>query len=170
MARIPDCPLGRTVDAIGGWWALEVLHEVFKGRARTESVASALGLPLEVATERLAAMAAAGLLSRDARGGHQPTDAGLALHPLLLVMVAWGNRDLAPDQRSVVLVNPRTGREVDPVLVDRSTGETLDVARCVFAAGPAASAEIRTCYPAAARIGPADRGAQRPVKVTGKVL
>lgn len=177
MARVADCPLGRTVDAVGGWWALEVLHEVFEGRRRAEAVADTLGLAAEVVGRRLAALVTAGLLRRDARGGYEPTAAGLGLRPLLLVMVAWGNRDLKPHERSVVLVNPETGREIDPVVVDAATGDSLDLARCVFAAGPAASAQIRARYPDAASVAPARRRPrrdtppdQRGVKVTGRVL
>jgi DNA-binding HxlR family transcriptional regulator len=152
MARIADCPLGRTVDTVGGWWALEVLHEVFEGQVRVETVARMLGISHDVAVERLVALVGAGLLHRDADGNHQPTAAGLALRPLLLVMVAWGNRDLAPHQRSVVLVDPKTGLQIDPVLVDRTTGRPIGADRCILAAGPAASAAIQERYPDAARI------------------
>ncbi|WP_329791960.1 hypothetical protein V1227_08475 [Lentzea sp. DG1S-22] len=147
MARIPDCPLGRTVDAVGGWWALEVLHEVFDGHSHASAVAKNLGLPFAVAAERLAALVAAELLCCDDQGDHEPTAAGLALRPLLLVMAAWGNRDLAPQERSLMLVDPATGREVDPVVVDSLTGEPLTSGRCVFVAGPAASRQIRARYP-----------------------
>ena len=176
MARVADCPLGRTVDAVGGWWALEVLHEVFEGRRRAEAVADALGMPFDVIAQRLAALVDTGLLRRDDQGDYEPTAAGLALRPLLLVMVAWGNGDVLPHERSVLGVDPQTGRELEPVVVDATTGAALEPERCVFAAGPAASAEIRRRYPDAARVAPAGRprrhaaSTHRAVKVTGSVL
>lgn len=154
VARIADCPLARTVDAIGGWWALEVLHEVFNGYTRAEMVARNLELPVEVALERLTALVAAGILSRGEQGDHEPTEAGRELRSLLVLMAVWGNRELPPQQRSVVLADPDTGRELDPVVVDRTTGEPLDTTRCVFAAGPAAGPHIRARYPDATRFIP----------------
>jgi hypothetical protein len=42
-----------------------------------------------------------------------------------------------------VLVDTATGRQADPVLVDRPTGRSLDEADYVFVAGPAASLRTR---------------------------
>ena len=57
--------------------------------------------------------------------------------------MAWGNRHLAPEGRSVELVDAETGVPADPVLVDRATGRPLDSPDFVYAPGPAASERTR---------------------------
>ena len=67
------------------------------------------------------------------------TDLGRSLRPVIVVLAAWGNARLAPEQRSMVLVDAHTGAEAAPVVVDRRTGLRVDGPDFVFAAGPAAS-------------------------------
>ena len=67
------------------------------------------------------------------------TELGRSLRPVVVVLAAWGNGRLDPEARSMVLVDADTGIEVDPVVVDRSTGRRVDGHGFVFAAGPAAS-------------------------------
>ncbi|WP_199806630.1 winged helix-turn-helix transcriptional regulator [Streptomyces sp. NRRL F-5727] len=151
--RIPDCPLARTAEAIGPWWTLELLHEVFDGHTRFTEIRRNLALSPEVLTERIAALTAKGLLETedtDPDPGdprYRPTARGRALRPLLLVMAAWGNHRLAPEERSLVLVDAATGVAADPLVVDRLTGRPLDTPDFVFARGPRASDLIAARYP-----------------------
>lgn len=155
--RIPDCPLARTAETIGPWWTLEVVHVVFGGRTRFEEIARDLGTPPTVLQDRLADLVARGLLvlvddTADPRDReYRLTDLGRSLRPLLLVMAAWGNHRLAPEDRSLVVVDARTGIAVEPVVVDRLTGRRIDTADYVFARGPKASEEISARYPAIPR-------------------
>ncbi|HZF89873.1 helix-turn-helix domain-containing protein [Streptomyces sp.] len=151
--RIPDCPLARTVQAIGPWWTLEILHEVFEGRGRFEAIRRNLATPADVLADRIADLTARGLLEAEEASPesgdpeYRATDLGRALRPLILVMAAWGNHRLAPEDRSLVLVDVRTGVAVDPVVVDRLTGQPVDTADHVFAPGPKASELIVARYP-----------------------
>ncbi|MGW1373903.1 winged helix-turn-helix transcriptional regulator [Streptomyces sp. NPDC002446] len=152
-ARIPDCPLARTVETIGHWWTLEILHEVFDGHHRIEAISRNLETPADVLTERMADLTAKGLLETE-DGTADPgdreyrlTDRGRALRPLLLVMAAYGNHQLAPEDRSLLLVDAETGVAVEPVVVDRLTGRRIDTADYVFARGPKASEQITARYP-----------------------
>jgi DNA-binding HxlR family transcriptional regulator len=152
-ARIPDCPLARTVEVVGPWWTLEILHEIFNGRTRFESIRRSLETPADVLLDRMGDLMARGLLesapgtveseSRD----YRLTALGRSLRPLLVVIAAWGNHRLAPEDRSVILVDAETGVEVDPVVVDRRTGLRVDTEDVVFARGPRASAMIVARYP-----------------------
>ncbi|WP_245877521.1 winged helix-turn-helix transcriptional regulator, partial [Streptomyces glaucescens] len=147
-ARIPDCPLARTVEAVGPWWTLEILHEVFDGHDRFAAIRRNLETPADVLRDRLADLVARGLLetvdeTADLRDRvYRLTASGRALRPLILVMAAWGNRLLAAEDRSLVLVDAETGVEADPVVVDRLTGRRLDTPGFVFARGPAASGSV----------------------------
>ncbi|WP_031011533.1 winged helix-turn-helix transcriptional regulator [Streptomyces sp. NRRL F-5727] len=161
-ARIPDCPLARTVETVEQWWTLEILHVVLGGHTRFSAIRRDLETPADVLADRIAALTARGLLEVDdtadatadatAEPGdpaYRATALGRELRPLLLVMAAFGNHLLAPEDRSLVLVDEETGREVDPVVVDRATGRRVDTAGFVFARGPKAGEQIAARYPEA---------------------
>ena len=74
------------------------------------------------------------------------TDMGRDFRPVLIAMTAWGNRHFAPEGASVLLVNKKTQRAADPVLVDRKSRRPLNERDFVFAAGPAASQRTRRRY------------------------
>ena len=71
---------------------------------------------------------------------------GHDFRPVIVAMFAWGNRHFAPEGASVLLVDKRTQRRADPVLVDRKSGRRLSERDFVFAAGPAASKRTRRRY------------------------
>jgi hypothetical protein len=71
---------------------------------------------------------------------------GRDFRPVIVAMAAWGNRHFAPEGVSVLLVNKKTQRAVDPVIVDRRSGRPLNERDFVFAAGPAASDRTRRRY------------------------
>ncbi|MGC5053371.1 winged helix-turn-helix transcriptional regulator [Micromonospora sp. DT48] len=152
-ARIPDCPLGRTVETVGAWWTLEILHELFNGHTRFAAIRTNLETPTELLTERLDDLCTRGLIEQvaDVAGAedreYRLTPLGRTLRPLLLVIAAWGNHRLAPEDRSVVLVDTETSAEVDPVVVDRRTGRRIDTENVVFARGPKASEKVAARYP-----------------------
>jgi hypothetical protein len=103
-------------------------------------------------TRRLSALVDAGLLQRRRYSQRPPryeyilTEKGCDFHPVLIAMTAWGNRHFAPEGASVLLVDKKTRRAVDPVLVDRKSGRPLNERDFVFAAGPAASERTRRRY------------------------
>jgi hypothetical protein len=51
---------------------------------------------------------------------------GKDFRPVLLAMMAFGNRHFPPDRLTVRVVNQQTGEPVDPVLVDPATGLRID--------------------------------------------
>jgi hypothetical protein len=76
------------------------------------------------------------------------TELGRSLRPVIVALAAWGNSRLAPQDRSMILVDTDSGEEVEPVVVDARTGRRLDDSDAfVFTAGPAASPAMRDRYP-----------------------
>ncbi|MFF8966762.1 winged helix-turn-helix transcriptional regulator [Streptomyces globisporus] len=151
-ARIPDCPLARSVEIIDRWWTLEILHVVLCGHTRFSAIRRDLETPADVLAERIAELTEKGLLEADDVDrtddpAYRATALGRSLRPVLLVMAAFGNHRLAPEDRSVVLVDEETGQEVDPVVVDRATGRRIDAAGFVFARGPKAGEQVAARYP-----------------------
>jgi DNA-binding HxlR family transcriptional regulator len=103
-------------------------------------------------TRRLSALVDAGLLERRRYSQRPPryeyilTEMGRDFRPIIVAMSAWGNRHFAPESASVLLVDKKTQRAADPVLIDERSGRPLNERDFVFAAGPAASERTRRRY------------------------
>jgi hypothetical protein len=65
---------------------------------------------------------------------------------VIVTLAAWGNERLAPDERTMILVDAETGSEVEPVAVDQATGRRIDGPGYVFTSGPAASPAMQERY------------------------
>jgi len=148
-----ECPLSTTVQHVGEWWALLILHDAFDGHSRFDQFQESLGISSSMLTTRLKTLVADGLLERrpyqanPVRHEYVLTELGHSLRPVIVALAAWGNSRLAPAERSMVLVDAHTGEEVEPVVVDAGTGRRLDDSRAyVFTAGPAASDAMRNRY------------------------
>lgn len=150
--RPEDCPLSRAMECIGELSSLDVLHELFDGHTQFEQIRQHLQLSSEVLSERLNRLVEAGLVDRfpnniDAEtASYSVAPAGRNLRPVLLSLAAWGNQYLLHEQQSMVLVDRDTGRVLEPVMVDRATGQRVDAQNSVFTAGPAASPAMRERY------------------------
>ena len=147
-----ECPLSATLGLVGEWWTLLILHDAFDGYTRFDEFQRNLGISSSLLTSRLKRLVAEGVLERRQYEARPPrfeyvlTDLGRSLRPIIVVLAAWGNRRLDPEQRSMVLVDAVTGAEADPVVVDRETGRTVEGSEFVFTAGPAASKPFRDRY------------------------
>jgi HxlR-like helix-turn-helix len=119
-------------------------------------------------TRRLNALVEAGLLERrryserPPRDEYVPTARGRDFQPVLIALLAWGNKHFAPEGASVQLINTETGAAVEPILVDPANGRPIRKPDYAFAPGPAAPERTRRRYAAvagrAARSGPAKGG------------
>ncbi|MCU1374905.1 MAG: putative transcriptional regulator [Actinomycetia bacterium] len=147
-----ECPLSATLGLVGEWWTLLILHDAFDGYTRFDQFQENLGISSSLLTSRLKRLVADGLLERRQYQARPPrheyvlTELGRSLRPVIVVLAAWGNARLAPEERSMILVEAETGAEADPVLVDRATGRRVDDPSFIFTAGPAASKPFRDRY------------------------
>ena len=147
-----ECPLSATLGLVGEWWTLLILHDAFDGYTRFDQFQANLGISSSLLTSRLRRLVDNGLLERrqyqerPTRHEYVLTELGRSLRPVIVVLAAWGNARLAPGDRSMILVDSLTGREADPVVVDRHSGRPVDGADFVFTAGPAASEPFRDRY------------------------
>lgn len=128
------CPIARSLDHVGEWWSILILRDAFAGKTRFEDFRESLGMAPTILARRLKSLVAAGLLERRRYCEHPPrdeyvlTDRGRDFRPVLLTMLAYGNRHFAPEGPSVQIVHAATGVPADPVLVDRHTGLPVDSA------------------------------------------
>ncbi|MEZ5248194.1 MAG: helix-turn-helix domain-containing protein [Ilumatobacteraceae bacterium] len=146
-----ECPLSSTRRG-GRLVTPLILHDLFDGYRRFDELHQNLGISSSLLTSRLKRLVADGVVERRPYQTHPPrseyvlTPLGQSLRPVLVALAAWGNSRLAPEQRSMVLVDAITGEEVEPVLVDATTGRRVDGPDVVFTAGPAASEPFRRRY------------------------
>src|ERR1700693_1866364 len=152
-----QCPVARSLERVGEWWSILVLRDALHGFARCDQCQKSRGIAPNMLTRRLNALVEAGLLERRRYSDHPPRDEyvltarGRDFRPVIVALLAFGNRHFAPEGASVLLVDARTGREADPVLVDRVTGRPIEEPDYVYAPGPAAGERTRRKFPPAGR-------------------
>ncbi len=132
------CPIARTTDLLGDWWTPLVLRQAFFGQRRFDEMQEALGIPRAVLTDRLTRLVDEGMLVRRAyqerprRYEYRLTDRGRDVWGVLAAMWRFGEDWLFvddPESQQLELVDRETGERIEPVVVDRATGEPLDVRR-----------------------------------------
>jgi DNA-binding HxlR family transcriptional regulator len=152
--RLDDlsCPLSTTVQHVGEWWTLLILHDAFDGFTRFDEFQRNLKISSSMLTTRLRTLVEDGLLERRQYQDKPPryeyvlTELGRSLRPVIITLAAWGNERLAPEDRTMILIDGETGKEVEPVVVDQATGRRIDGPDFVFTSGPAASPAMQKRY------------------------
>lgn len=100
-ARRSGCPISYALEIFGDRWTLLVLRDLLlKGRRHyKELLAAEEGIASNILADRLKRLEERGLLTRrrDPADGRQwlygPTEAAIALLPVLIEMIAWGARN-----------------------------------------------------------------------------
>lgn len=143
------CPIARSLERVGDAWGILILREALAGASRFDAFQAALPIPSTTLTRRLNDLVSAGLFERRPYSEHPLrheyvlTPAGRDVTPVLVALLAWGNRHFAPEGPSVVLEDRATGRAVEPVFVERHTGRPITRRTHRFAPGPQAPAWLR---------------------------
>ena len=124
------CPIARSLDVVGEWWSILILRDAFRGVRRFDDFQASLGIARNMLSRRLKRLVEAGLLetrqysARPPRHEYRLTDKGRDFHPVLMTLMAWGNR-WARRRDSAVPLSRLTHAPLDPVLVDRATGAPI---------------------------------------------
>ena len=93
-----NCSIARPLSFLGERWALLVLRDLFLGRHRFEEFQESLGVASNVLSQRLATLVEEGVVERRRYSEHPErfeyrlTEKGRDLQPVLLAMLAWGDR------------------------------------------------------------------------------
>ncbi len=144
-----ECPIARGLERVGEWWSILILRDAFHGLTRFDQFQKSLPIATNMLTRRLNALVEAGLLERRRYSERPPrdeyvlTDRGREFRPVLIALMAWGNRHFAAEGISSQLVDVETGAPADPVMIDRTSGRPIDDRHFKFAPGPAASDGVR---------------------------
>ena len=143
-----QCPIARSLERVGEWWSMLILRDAFYGLTRFDEFQKSLDIAPNKLTRRLTALVEEGLLERrqycdkPPRYEYHLTERGRDFRPVLLALLAWGNRHFAPEGKSVVLLDAESGLQADPILADSATGKPITEASHVVGVGPAATEAI----------------------------
>lgn len=163
------CPIARSLERVGEWWSMLIMRDALHGFTRFDEFQSSLGIAPNMLSRRLNALVKAGLLERRRYNAHPPryeyvpTAVGRDFRPVLVALLAWGNRHFAPEGASVTIVNAQTGTPADPIMVDAISGRPIREPEFAFTPGPAAGEQTRKRYAARA----AKRAARQVTPVPG---
>ncbi|MBX9426567.1 MULTISPECIES: helix-turn-helix domain-containing protein [Streptomyces] len=125
------CSIADTLTLVGEKYALLVLREVSLGVCRFDRIARNTGAPRDILTARLKRLVEAGILEkvpyseRPRRFEYRATAAGEELQPVLVTLMAWGDRHLNADARPVLLEHD-CGEVLSPRLVCAHCGGEAD--------------------------------------------
>ncbi|MDV9188696.1 helix-turn-helix domain-containing protein [Streptomyces sp. SR27] len=125
------CSIADTLALVGEKYSLLVLREVSLGVRRFDRIARNTGAPRDILTARLKRLVEAGVLEkvpyseRPQRFEYRATPAGEELQPVLVTLMAWGDRHLNADHRPVVLEH-RCGEVLSPRVVCAHCGGEAD--------------------------------------------
>jgi len=91
-----ECPLSTTVEHVGEWWTLLILHDAFDGYSRFDQFQESLGISSSMLTTRLKTLVEDGLLERrpyqtnPVRHEYVLTELGHSLRPVIVALAALG--------------------------------------------------------------------------------
>ena len=130
-----DCPIARSLDAIGDWWSLLIIRDALLGRRRFGEFQKSLGLAKNILTVRLRALVERGILElRPASDGsayqeYVPTPKGRGVFPILVALRQWSEEfDERPQEIATILVDRKKGRPVKKLELRAQDGRLLDAA------------------------------------------
>src|SRR5258706_1276287 len=144
LASLP-CSLARSLQVVGEWWTLLVLRDVCFGWNRFEAIHDHLGIARNILKARLDTLVEHGMLDRRRYQQHPdryeylPTDKTRDLVPVLLALVAWGDRWTAHDGPPVLFTHRTCGHDTVATVVCSACAEPLTRDDLDFRPGPGLS-------------------------------
>lgn len=146
------CPIARSLERVGEWWSILILRDALHGYRRFDEFRESLGVAPNILTTRLARLTEEGFLekrqysARPPRYEYVPTEAARDFRPVLLSLMAFGNRHFAPEGAMIQVVNTKTGKPADIGVYDKATGLPIAAPDYAMVPGPAANARVKARY------------------------
>ncbi|WP_379865886.1 winged helix-turn-helix transcriptional regulator [Marinobacter sp. M5B] len=137
------CSVARALAVVGDRWTLIILRDCFLGVRRFDQFESRLGITRHVLTDRLKKLVENDVLTKvpyqekPLREEYRLTEKGLALHPVIMSLVHWGNTYMT-DERGVPLVHihKTCGHRMAPVTTCSKCGEEVTARDVRVEVGP----------------------------------
>ncbi len=122
LERGGPCSVARTLAVIGDRWSSLVVREAFLGTRRFGEFQDRLGIAPNILSNRLSRLVELGVLAAEPyqvkppRHEYRLTPKGLALYPVPLSLLAWGDRWLASGKGGIRLLHRGCGQRLDVAL------------------------------------------------------
>ena len=131
-----DCPIARSLDAIGDWWSMLIIREALFGVSRFGEFQKKLGLAKNILTVRLRALVDQGILKTapasdgSAYQEYLLTPKGRGVFPILVALRQWSEEfDERPEEIATILVDKEKGRPVRKLELYSQDGRLLTCGR-----------------------------------------
>ncbi|NAT22713.1 winged helix-turn-helix transcriptional regulator [Pseudomonas syringae] len=132
-----ECPVARTLEAIGDRWILMIIRDAFDDVRRFSEFQKRLGLAKNILTVKLKMLVELGVFNiQPASDGsaykeYVLTDMGRAVFPIVVSMRQWGERYLFNTGESYsVLLDNELSEPVATIAVRSKAGKVLTPADC----------------------------------------
>jgi DNA-binding HxlR family transcriptional regulator len=142
-----NCSIAKPLAFLGERWTVLVLRDLFLGRRRFDEFQASLGVATNVLSSRLTTLTEEGIVERRRYSEHPEryeyvlTEKGRDLQPLLLALLAWGDRYTAENGPPLEVVHE--GHAFHAVQVCSECGEPVDTHNVHSRPGPGADEEQR---------------------------
>ncbi len=137
------CSIARSLDVLGDWWSPLIIRECLYGIHRFEGFQRWLGIGRNILTRRLALLVQEGLLEKrkyqdnPERFEYHLTDKGYDAANVLMAVMPFGEKWYFDRHREPIrLYDRRSGKQVQPVVVDAVSGEPIDTRNLYAGPGP----------------------------------
>jgi DNA-binding HxlR family transcriptional regulator len=145
-----ECPIARSLDAIGDWWSLLIVRDALLGISRFSAFQKSLGLARNILTVRLRALVEDGILTNapasdgSAYQQYLLTPKGRALFPVLVALRQWSEEfAFAPGACATLLVDRSRGQPVRKLELRAGDGRLLGVGDTELRPNPRAERKQR---------------------------
>ncbi|MFC4054250.1 winged helix-turn-helix transcriptional regulator [Actinomadura syzygii] len=145
------CSIGQTLERVGEWWTPLIVRDLYLGLRRFDDIAENLGISRNLLTRRLETLVADGIVERRAYQERPPrheyhlTEAGRELVPVLMAVMAWGDKWATPAGGPPArLLHRDCGAEFTPQVACSSCGKPVTADTVKVLPGPGAAIGLGT--------------------------
>jgi len=132
-----ECPVARTLEAIGDRWSLMIIRDAFDDIRRFSDFQKSLGVAKNILASRLKTLVEVGVFEiRPASDGsaykeYVLTEKGREVFPIVVSMRQWGERfEFEPHETRSVLLDNASGQPLMPMAVRSLNGDVLRPSDC----------------------------------------
>jgi len=127
-----DCPIARSLEALGDWWSLLIIREALLGVSRFGEFQRKLGLAKNILAVRLRTLVDRGILATapasdgSAYQEYRMTEKGRGAFPILVALRQWSEEfDQHPEEITTLLVDRASGKPVRKLELYAQDGRLL---------------------------------------------
>jgi DNA-binding HxlR family transcriptional regulator len=141
-----NCSIARAAEVLTERWTMLILRELFLGRRRFTEIKRNTGIASNILSDRLQMLVDEGIAVRadeEVNGKiveqYVPTKKGLDAQPILLLMLAWGDKYSAPHGAPREIFHKDCGHSVHAKVVCDHCGGDLKPSNTRLRPGPGAN-------------------------------